>query len=250
MNVTTIVDPSSGVLVPTIVEKALASIAHSWQQQKSAHIVLTGGRTGTQIARTLDTQLFRLLNSEAFSQNGSLEGNPLVLHVWFSDERFTDLSDPDRTDTNLVAQFEKCSHIKIFEINFHRVSSPTERSLQDAADEYAAQLDKTLGEHNFDAVILSMGEDGHVASLFPGLVTTAHHTKSAVAVDTSPKPPAQRVSISVDRLSQSSAIYIFVLGETKREALTNFIARDVGPVALLKEAGKFGQMIIATDLKI
>ena len=95
-----------------------------------------------------------------------------------------------------------------------------------------------------------MGEDGHIASLFPGLATTAHSTKMAVAVDNSPKPPAERVSISVDRLANSSAIYIFALGEGKREALVNFLTHNVGPVALLQEGATFGQMVIATNLRI
>jgi len=102
----------------------------------------------------------------------------------------------------------------------------------------------------FDLVWLGMGEDGHIASLFPDLATTAHSTKSAVAVDNSPKPPAERVSISVDRLALASAIYIFALGEGKHDALTTFIQKQSGPVALVQEAATFGQMVIATDLKI
>ncbi len=250
MNITTVVDPSTGVLVSTVVDKTVASISHNWQQHRAAHIVLTGGRTGFQIAQTLDTEIFRLINSQPFlSPTILLEGESLTLHIWFSDERFTSLEDPERTDTKLISAFEKCSQAKDLTLVFHRVASPDEMTLQEAADKYSVELDGSLEERRFDAVLLSMGEDGHVASLFPGLSTTGHSTKSAVSVDNSPKPPAERVSISVDRLANSSAVYIFALGEGKREALTEFTSKNVGPVALLKEAGSFGQMLIATDLK-
>ena len=243
MNLTTVVDPSSSALVSQVVEKTVQSITHSWLTGKDSHIVLTGGRTGTQIAQMLDIELFR-----AVSSNESLSSQVvLVLHIWFSDERYTDLSDPDRTDTKLIAEFSKVQGSNI-SIEFHRVSSPAQAPLGAGADEYAHDLDMSLGERRFDVVLLSMGEDGHVASLFPGLSTTAHSTKSAVAVDNSPKPPAERVSISVDRLAAAAAIFVFALGEGKREALANFLTHKSGPLALVQEAASVGQMIIATDL--
>ena len=243
MNVTKILDPSSGVLVSTVVDKTVAAISHNWQQGRPAHVVLTGGRTGTQIAQTLDTEIFRLVTSNQYTDQPEL-------HIWFSDERFTDLSDEDRTDTKIIAAFSKSAELNEVLLRFHRTSSPALMTLHDAADQYAADLESQLGEKRFDAVLLSMGEDGHIASLFPGLATTAHSTKMAVAVDNSPKPPAERVSISVDRLANSSAIYIFALGEGKREALVNFLTHNVGPVALLQEGATFGQMVIAPNLRI
>ncbi len=243
MNVTTITDPSTGVLVSDVVNKTVAAISHNWKQFRPAHIVLTGGRTGVLIAETLDIELFRLISADK-------SGDVFDLHIWFSDERFTDLLDPERTDTKLIAAFTKSIKSKFLRMHFHRVSSPKLVTLEDAADDYSHLLDDLLSEHPFDVVILSMGEDGHVASLFPGLDSTLHSFKLAVAVDNSPKPPAERVSISVDRLANASAIYIFALGEGKREALVNLLEHHDGPVALLQEVGRFAQMVIATDLQI
>jgi 6-phosphogluconolactonase len=248
MKVNKIVDLSTQALIATVIDKSVASVAHNWKLGKSAHLVLTGGRTGVQLAQTLDTEIFRLITSPEFLSSNSRE--PFQLHIWFSDERFTSLEDNERTDTKLINAFEKNVDNPRISIIFHRVSSPEVLSLTEAANAYAAELDDLLTGSNFDAVLLSMGEDGHIASLFPGLSTTAHSTKSAVPVDNSPKPPAQRVSIGVDRLAAASAIYIFALGEGKREALTNFEQRSQGPVSLLVEAGRFGQMFIVTDQKI
>jgi 6-phosphogluconolactonase len=249
MNVTFLVDPSTDVLVAEVVSKTVKTISHNWQQGRVAHVVLTGGRTGSSIAETLDTDLFRLVNSETFSDTSKF-ATPFTLHIWFSDERFTPHDDADRTDSKLIAAFSKSAKLNNVALNFHRVASPVDSTLDEAARAYAMELDELLGVQHFDSVLLSMGEDGHIASLFPGLSTTAHATKSAVAVDNSPKPPAERVSISVDRLANSVAIYIFALGEGKREALEAFAGRGEGPVALLGESGTFGQLIIATDLKI
>ena len=251
MNITQIVDTSSAVLVSKVVDKTVSAISHNWQQNRAAHVVLTGGRTGVQIAQTLDTEVFRLINSEPFlAPSALLGGDALTLHIWFSDERFTPLNDAERTDSKLIAAFEKCATAKELTIYFHRVASPEDMSLESAADLYAKDLDESVGPDHFDAVLLSMGEDGHIASLFPGLGTTAHSTNSAVAVDNSPKPPAERVSISVDRLARANAVYIFALGEGKREALVDFLSNSNGPVSLLVEAERFGQLFIATDLKI
>jgi len=243
MNITTVVDPSTDVLVTTVVNKTVSAIAHNWQQYRPAHIVLTGGRTGVHIAQTLDTEIFRHISADK-------SGDVFDLHIWFSDERFTELTDPERTDTKLISAFTKSPKAKNLVIHFHRVSSPELLTLEEAAQEYATHLDDSLSEHQFDAVLLSMGEDGHIASLFPGLDSSTHSFKFAVAVNNSPKPPAERVSISVDRLANSSAIYIFALGESKREALVNLLQHHQGPAALLQEAGRFGQMMVATDLKI
>ena len=89
-------------------------------------------------------------------------------------------------------------------------------------------------------------EDGHVASLFPGSVDS-QDANSAVAVRESPKPPAQRISISLPRLSNSKNIYVFACGESKSEALATI---DVGPVGLLDKISSAGQLNILTDLQI
>jgi len=195
MKVNKIVDLSTQALIATVIDKSVASVAHNWKLGKSAHLVLTGGRTGVQLAQTLDTEIFRLITSPEFLSSNSRE--PFQLHIWFSDERFTSLEDNERTDTKLINAFEKNVDNPRISIIFHRVSSPEVLSLTEAANAYAAELDDLLTGSNFDAVLLSMGEDGHIASLFPGLSTTAHSTKSAVPVDNSPKPPAQRVSIGL-----------------------------------------------------
>ncbi len=226
-----ICDPSDESLVGLCASDVISAITDAWADTKTAHIVITGGRTGLAIVKALDMALFRLVR-----ENRSFEGS--MLHIWFSDERFTNFNDPDRNDSSLIAGFGMCkSHIV-----FHRVDA--EGDLEAAAANYAADVALELGARPFDAVVLSMGEDGHIASLFPGLFEPGVAT-GAIAVHNSPKLPPVRVSLSLMRLANSLHIYIFALGEAKAAALQSI---NSGPVGALEKSSPNGQLQILTDL--
>ena len=224
-------DPSDENLVGLCTTNVINVIIDAWSTRKSAHLVITGGRTGLAIAQSIDQALFRLIKL-----NSSFEGS--ILHIWFSDERFTALDDPDRNDSSLIEGFG----LSRSQIVFHRVG--TNGDLEVAAADYAAELDVELGGHPFDEVVLSMGEDGHIASLFPGLFDP-DFTGSALAVHNSPKAPPLRVSISLARLANALQIYIFALGGGKAAALQSIA---FGPVGLLEKSSFHGQLQILTDL--
>jgi len=185
------------------------------------------------IAQQTDNQLFSVIRN-----NADFEGS--MLHIWFSDERFVPLEDPQRNDTTLINSFGLSkSHIV-----FHRVAEPG--VLSEAATNYAAELDVELEDRPFDAVVLSLGEDGHIASLFPNNFD-AQVTSSAVAVSNSPKPPAERVSISLLRLANARKLCVLAFGESKSIALSNI---QHGPVGLLDKISSAGQLHIFTDLLV
>ncbi len=161
-----------------------------------------------------------------------------MLHVWFSDERFTSFDGPDRNDTALIAGFGLCKS----NIVFHRVEC--EDGLDLAAANYASELSLELGNHPFDAVVLSIGEDGHIASLFPGLFDPKVATP-AIPVHNSPKLPPSRVSLSLLRLANAKHIFVFALGAGKAAALQGI---ESGPVGLLGKSSPHGQLQILTDL--
>jgi len=230
-------DPSSENLVGLCSVGVVSAIADAWGERKVAHIVLTGGRTGTAIAKAVDQSLFKLLR-----ENSTFEG--CMLHVWFSDERCVGFDDPDRTDRILIAEFGLTkSHIV-----FHSVEDLPD--FDESAKRYATELSLELGTREFDAVVLSMGEDGHIASLFPGLFDPKV-AALAIAVHNSPKLPPKRVSISLSRLAQGRHIFIFVLGQEKAEAfkaLSDENQIQKPPVLLLRESSPDSQLAILTDL--
>ena len=226
-------DPSNESLVGLCVEGVISSIRSAWVDTKTAHIVITGGRTGLTIVKVLDQALFRLVR-----ENARFEGS--MLHIWFSDERFTTRNDPDRNDSTLIAGFGLCkSHLV-----FHRVDE--DGDLEVAAENYAKEISLELGNRPFDAVVLSMGEDGHIASLFPGLFEP-ELAVDAIAVHNSPKLPPLRVSLSLKRLANSKNIYVFALGEGKAAALQSI---KEGPVGALDKSSSNGQLKILTDLSV
>jgi len=226
-------DPSSDELIASCAARTVDAIAHAWREGRRAQIVVTGGRTGYASAKAIDIALFRLIRN-----NESFEG--CVVHIWFSDERFVAYADPDRNDTTLINGFALCKS----NIVFHRVAETGE--VEAASARYAGEVQLELGDLPFDAVTLSMGEDGHIASLFPGLIDISEH-RAAIAVHNSPKAPLVRVSLSLSRIAKSKSIYIFVLGESKAAALQNI---NQGPVGLLEKSSRDGQLTILTDLSI
>lgn len=71
----------------------------------------------------------------------------------------------------------------------------------------------------FDIIILGIGEDGHVASLFPNHPSVQDNGRTFVVVEDSPKPPPRRMSASRRLLEKAKVSFLFVFGDNKKEAL-------------------------------
>jgi 6-phosphogluconolactonase len=96
---------------------------------------------------------------------------------------------------------------------------PGELGPEEGADRYAAEL----GDTQLDVTMLGMGPDGHTASLFPHHPVLDAHGMVAGITD-SPKPPPERITLTLPALNASSRILLLVTGEEKREALKRVLA--------------------------
>lgn len=92
--------------------------------------------------------------------------------------------------------------------------------LDAAAAEYAQQLATTDGSPPvLDLVLLGVGEDGHVASLFPGHPALMEESALVVAVTDAPKPPARRLSLTLPVLAGAERVVVAAFGKAKAEAM-------------------------------
>ena len=96
-----------------------------------------------------------------------------------------------------------------------------------------------LGETRFDLCLLGLGPDGHVASLFPRH-PSADATGAVIAVRNSPKPPPERISLTLPVLNRSGAVWFLVSGEDKADAVAKALVRNGSepvPAARVDPAG-------------
>ena len=84
------------------------------------------------------------------------------------------------------------------------------------------KLNKTV----FDAAILGVGEDGHIASLFPGHEPWESGTNMFIPVKGSPKPPPCRISIGIDHIKMAKWKCVAIWDEKKRGALEKIKNKD------------------------
>ena len=91
-----------------------------------------------------------------------------------------------------------------------------------AASDYADALRETLGEPpTLDVALLGVGEDGHVASLFPGRGTLHAKDSLVLVVDDAPKPPRQRLTLSLQVLASARGVVVGAFGSAKSAAVTD-----------------------------
>ena len=83
---------------------------------------------------------------------------------------------------------------------------------------------RSHGRGGFDLVMLGIGPDGHVASLFPGSPQLDVDDTVAVAVTDSPKPPPERISLTYGALNRSGEVWFVVSGESKADAVAKALA--------------------------
>ena len=136
---------------------------------------------------------------------------------FWSDERAVA---PDHPDSNYgLAQRLFLGPIAVDPGRVHRMKAE-DPDLEAAADAYEAELLSALGDPPIlDFVLMGMGPDGHVCSLFPGHRALGEETRRVLAISDSPKPPPRRVTLSMPALEAAKVVCVAAFGEGKAEAL-------------------------------
>jgi 6-phosphogluconolactonase len=172
--------------------RLISTISH--EQIKPFHVICTGGST----AKILYSKL--ALNYDTPATNW---------HVYLTDERCLPKDHPDRNDYLLREHLVR--PLGINDSNFHCVKAEL------GPDQGAVEYSRLLSEvPRFDLALLTLGDDGHIASIFPD---NPESKNLAYGVHISPKWPKQRVTLSAGCLKKAKTIILIACGESKRTAL-------------------------------
>lgn len=205
-----VVHPGPSRLITLTGGRLLTAIQDALAARGEVHVALTGGSMGSAVVAALADH----------PANDVVDWS--CVHFWWGDERFLPAGDADRNDTqNDEAGLRSLTSVSH---NVHRVPGPDE---VDSAEEAARRYEEDLREHgtgSFDVVLLGVGPDGHVASLFPGHPQQQATDTIAVAVHASPKPPPTRVTLTAECLSRSRQVWFIVSGRDKVKAVAKGVA--------------------------
>lgn len=223
--------PTPEAVSEAVANRMAGAMVRTLAHDQTAHICITGGRGGhgalAELARDSGIDWSRV-------------------HVWWSDERFVPTGDALRND--VMAKAALLDVVDLPSANVHAMpASDAFDDIDVAAQAYADEMAQfgTPGPM-FCVSILGMGEDGHVASLFPEHVGL-HETRPAFPVTDSPKPPPRRVSMSFEAINNAAEIILIASGSGKADAV-GLLINDPGPLAV-PAAGVHGteSTFLATD---
>ncbi|MBK8460319.1 MAG: 6-phosphogluconolactonase [Micropruina sp.] len=197
-------------LADHVAARLLARLIELQRGGRVAQLCLTGGRIATQIYTRLGVLV------------GDSDLDPGRLELWWGDERFVPTDDPERNAGPTLALL--AGHFPLDPSRTHPM--PAADGLIDAGAS-AATYAKELGGTVFDICLLGVGPDGHVASIFPGHPSFEPTNQAVIGVSDSPKPPAERISLSVPTLAASREVWFLVVGADKADAVSLGLAGDL-----------------------
>lgn len=180
-----------------------------------AHVVLTGGGVGIATLAALAASPAR----DAVDWR--------ALDVWWGDERFLPAGHPDRNETQARAALLDAVPLDPARVHAMPASDgPWGDDVDAAARGYAEELAASAGPEDrggvpaFDILMLGVGPDAHVASLFPEHPAVYEEERTVVGVRGAPKPPPTRVSLTAPAIRQAQAVWLLAGGAEKAGAVS------------------------------
>jgi 6-phosphogluconolactonase len=209
---TVLVHRTPDELAEAVCARLITTLVDVQSSGRIPHWVLTGGTIADKIHAAV----------AASSAHGAVDWTRVEL--WWGDERFLPDGDPDRNETQ--ARRALLDHLRLDPTRVHpmppsdAVESDPDRSAAAYADELraAARPEDHADTPTFDILMLGVGPDGHVASLFPEKPALYEETRTVVAVRGSPKPPPTRVTLTMPVLKRTREVWFVVAGEDKARA--------------------------------
>ena len=212
-------------LAEEVTVQILAAIEKGLKLQSQFHLVLTGGTLGTQISEALVNEF----NADTDAFRG--------LHIWWSDERFVPADSVERN------AFPFHNNVKNSNVVVHQgLPSDIAANLQESVSDYELALENV----DIDLNVIGLGPDGHVASLFPGM-TDVDDQRKVIAVENSPKPPAERITFTMSMINSAKEVWIVAAGESKADAVTKLIEGELSIPASYVRGNSHTRLIVDTE---
>ncbi len=213
----------AGLLARAAAARLVTSLVDRQAAAGSASLVLTGGGIGTAVLAEL----------AAAPARDAVDWRRL--DIWWGDERFLPAGHPERNETG--AREALLRHLDADPARVRPMPAadgPDGDDPEAAAARYAGWLAAAARPEDhgpvpsFDVLLLGIGPDGHVASLFPGL-PALYDERPVVAVRGAPKPPPVRLSLTLPAIRCAQQVWVLAAGAEKAGAVRLALS-DVGPV--------------------
>lgn len=200
--------PDSDALVAAVGDQLADEIVSAVALRGRANIVVTGGGTGIKLlARLHDDRI-----------------DWSKVHVFFGDERYVPEADDERNDKQ--AREALLDRIDIPAANVHAMPAADGEFGDDLGAAALAYEQVLAGQAEldeptpvFDVHLLGMGPEGHVNSLFPHTPAVRETARMVVGVPDSPKPPPQRITLTLPAIQRSREVWLVVSGDGKAAAV-------------------------------
>ncbi|MET8361644.1 6-phosphogluconolactonase [Micromonospora sp. NPDC005171] len=218
------VHADADLLAQAVAARLLVKLLDAQADRGEASVVLTGGRVAAAVYRAVATLPAR--DAVDWSR----------VDVWWGDERFLPAGDPDRNETQ--ARSALLDVVPLDPARVHAMPAsdgPAGNDPEAAAAAYAEELAGAARPGHatlphFDVLMLGVGEDGHVASVFPEH-PVSYETRPVSAVRGSPKPPPTRTTLTLAAINTAEEVWLVAAGADKARAVGMALA-GAGPVQL------------------
>jgi 6-phosphogluconolactonase len=212
------------LLAEAVAARLLIRLLDAQAGRGQASVVLTGGRVAAKVYQAVAASPAR--DAVDWSR----------VDVWWGDERFLPSGHPERNETQARAAL--LDAVPVDPARIHPMppsDGPDGDDPEAAAARYAAELaaaakpgSETLP--HLDLLLLGVGEDGHVASVFPEH-PAAYESRPVVAVRGAPKPPPVRISLTLPAINTAEEVWLVATGPDKADAVGMALS-GAGPVQL------------------
>lgn len=215
-----VVSPTSDDVFSLVADKFVSRARKILSRTGQFRVLLTGGETQRHLLRAIAVH----------PTASQLEWKRAA---WFvGDERFVAAGSDQRNDR---MAWQTC--LRDLGVSTQQLSAPPSTddspSVEQAAMTYKDRLREATGEWEgdgplFDLALVGMGADGHVLSVFPGSVAANAQVSDVLAVSHSPKPPSERITLTLPLLNRSERVWIVAHGAEKAGAVGLALA-DAAP---------------------